>query len=235
MESVLGQAYPNLEYIIIDGGSTDGTQACITTYLGRIHQFISEPDGGIYDALNKGLRWATGDAIGFVHADDRLANHRVLADVAEDFARTGADGIYGDLEYVSKDDPTRVVRYWRGGIYKSRQLQFGWMPPHPTLFLKRSVYERCRLPNGEYFDTRYRIAADYDFMMRVLNHKGIVLEYLPRVLVRMRVGGASNASLKAMIRKSREDLDAMRRNGIGGIATLACKNLRKLNQFFTRA
>jgi glycosyltransferase involved in cell wall biosynthesis len=189
---------------------------------------VSEPDSGIYDALNKGLAHASGDVIGFLHADDLLADSGVLTDVAAAFA-AGADGVYGDLLYVNKQDPAQIVRYWRGRMFTPDLPAKGWMPAHPTLYLRRAVYEK--LGN---FDTTLRIAADYDFMLRVMRDTSLRLHYVPKVLVRMRIGGASNRSLRNLLRKSLEDWRALRKNGVGGLRTLVRKNFSKLPQFFSR-
>ena len=231
IESVLSQDYPDIEYIIVDGGSTDGTIELVKSYGDKISKFISEPDNGLYDALNKGVRMTSGDVVGFVNADDLLAGVNVISDIARAFDRTGAGGLYGDLEYVARNDIARVIRYWRSGDFKYSSLRAGWMPPHPTLYLRRSVYQRARLEDGDYFDTSFKIAADYDFMMRVFGKLKVDVVYLPQVLVKMRVGGKSNKSISNIIKKTREDIVAMRRNGIGGFVTLILKNLRKLPQF----
>ena len=142
---------------------------------------------------------AVGEVIGFVNADDMLAGVNVISDIARGFDRTGVDGLYGDLEYVAKDDIARVIRYWRSGHFKYSSLRAGWMPPHPTLYLRRSVYQRARLGGGDYFDTSFKIAADYDFVMRVLGKLKVDVTYLPQVLVKMRVGGKSNKSISNII------------------------------------
>ena len=243
VESVLAQTYGEVEHIIVDGGSSDGT----LEILSRINEqtsnmkFISEPDKGLYDALNKGVRMATGDVIGFVHADDFLAHAEVLEHVAAEFGAPGVEAVYGDLQYVAGDatkkqcgDAYKVVRHWKSGEYSRKKLAWGWMPPHPTLYLKRSVYESTRLSNGEFFDTSFTCAADYDFMMRVLIRLQADPVYLPEVMVKMRVGGVSNRSLKHMVRKSLEDWRVIRRNRIGHLHTLIWKNLRKLPQFLSK-
>lgn len=234
IDSVLAQDWPNIEYIIIDGGSTDGTVDMIKSYDGSISKYISEPDKGIYDALNKGIALATGDIIGLLHADDLFADSSVLSSVASVMNESGSDAVYGDLVYVSRDNTDRVIRYWQSGPFSPARLKFGWMPPHTALYVTREVYEKARLANGQYFDTSFRIASDYDFMMRVLAKLKIYPAYLPRVLVKMRVGGASNRSIGNLIRKSREDYRAMRRNNIGGFGTLLAKNFRKLPQFLQK-
>lgn len=192
-------------------------------------RIVSEPDRGIYDALNKGIRAATGDVIGLVHSDDFLAHPLVLERVAARFAETGADAVYGDLDYVSASDTTRVIRHWRSGAFTPQKLARGWMPPHPALFLRREVFERL----GSY-DTSYRIAADYDAILRYFGRGGICPAYLPEVLVKMRVGGESNRSLGRILRKSREDYRALRSNGVSGLGALVWKNASKLPQFILK-
>ncbi len=229
LDSALAQGHPDLELIVIDGASTDGTLEVIQRYAGRINQVVSEPDRGIYDALNKGLRLATGEAVGFLHADDVFADERVLSRIAAALADPGVDACYGDLRYVRQDDLTRVVRHWRSGEYQRRRLAWGWMPPHPTFYARRAVYQRL---GG--FDTRYRIAADYDCLLRFLGTGRITCAYIPEVLVHMRLGGASNRSLRNLLQKSREDYRALRHNQVGGLGTLLLKNLQKLPQFLQR-
>jgi glycosyltransferase involved in cell wall biosynthesis len=226
IRSVQAQDYLNVEHVVQDGGSTDGTLAAINGLANGSTFLVSEPDAGIYDAINRGIDRATGDVIGLMHSDDFFAQERVLSMVAEAFEKTGADGVYGDLEYVSGNDPYRVVRYWRSGKYAPFKLKLGWMPPHPTLYLRREVFERW----GKY-DTQYRIAADYDAMLRYLLLGQISLAYIPHVLVKMRIGGESNKSLDRILIKSREDLRAIRENNLGGLSTLALKNFRKIGQF----
>ena len=235
LASVAGQSYPDREHIVIDGASTDGTLAVLEAHRPQLAALVSEPDQGLYEALNKGLARASGDVVGFLHADDLYADADVRARIAAAFATTSDRGtveaVYGDLVYVAKEDTNRVIRYWRAGEFQPVRLRWGWMPPHPTLYLRRSVYQR---QGG--FDPRYRIAADYDLMLRVLGGGGGrpvgQVVYLPQVLVRMRVGGTSNRSLSKILLKSREDYRALRANRIGGFGALAWKNLSKLPQFF---
>ena len=229
LDSVLSQSYDDIEMIVIDGASTDGTREVLARYESRIAVLVSERDAGIYDALNTGISRATGDVIGFLHADDLLADSDALARIAAAMADTSIDAVYGDLVYVRKDDPSRVLRTWNAGGYVPEKLNRGWMPPHPTLYARRSIYER--LGN---FDTSFRIAADYDCMLRFLN-AGIRVSYIPHLQVRMRVGGASNRSLANIVRKSREDFRALRKNEIGAVLALVCKNFRKLQQFSFRS
>lgn len=229
LASVAAQGYSDREHVVIDGASTDGTAEWLQANREQFAVLLSEQDQGIYDALNKGLERATGDVVGLLHADDVFADADVLTRVAEAFADPAVEAVYGDLVYVAREAPDRIIRYWQAGRFDPRRLRWGWMPPHPTLYLRRSVYQRL---GG--FDTRYRIAADYDLMLRVLSQLNGRVEYLPQVLVRMRVGGVSNRSLSKIVRKSWEDYLALRRNRIGGLGALAWKNLSKLPQFLRR-
>lgn len=225
--SVHSQTWPSVEHVVIDGASDDGTLEVLHAAGACIASLVSEPDKGIYDALNKGFRASTGDIVGLLHSDDAFADDDVLGRVVEAFDDPAIDGVYGDLDYVAKDDVSRVIRRWRSGEFDRRRLSLGWMPPHPTLFLRRSVIDQL----GGY-DTSYQIAADYDFILRYLGRDGIKLAYIPEVLVKMRVGGESNRSLSRIIRKSREDYRALRSNGVGGVGALIWKNLSKVKQFF---
>lgn len=227
LESLQSQTYKNFEHVVVDGASTDGTVALLNSHRDRIAVLVSERDKGIYDALNKGLALATGDIVGLMHSDDFFASNRVLEKIAAAFDDPHVDGVYGDLDYVAKDDPRRIIRRWRSGEYNQRKLARGWMPPHPTLFLRRSVIEKW---GG--FDTSFRIAADYDQMLRYLAKGNIRVAYIPEVLVKMRVGGESNRSFSRILRKSKEDYLALRKNHVGGILALVMKNLGKLGQFF---
>lgn len=227
VNSVLSQTYSNIEYIVVDGKSKDNTVEIIQSFGDRISKFISEPDKGIYDALNKGVRMATGDVIGFMHSDDLFANDQIIEKVARMFEDSSTQSVYGDLQYVYKTDTNKVLRYWKSGEFSLQKLRMGWMPPHPTFYVRKSVYDAY----GD-FQIRYKIAADYDTMLRFLGKHQITTHYLPEVMVKMRVGGASNRSIKNIILKMQEDWDAIRGNQFGNIFTLLFKNLRKLNQFF---
>jgi len=236
IRSLSQQDYPRdqIEWIVVDGESTDRTLELIQESAFRPDRLLSEPDDGVYDAFNKGVRLATGDVVGFLHADDFLASPLVLKRVACAFENSGAEAVYGNLQYV-KPLPAgdfAVVRHWDSGIYYLRNLKWGWMPPHPALYLRRDVYERTRNDNGEYFDTRFTCAADYEYMLRILSKYGIEPAYLNMVLVKMRIGGISNRSFGNVLRKMREDWQVIREHRIGGIHTLAFKNLSKVRQFF---
>ena len=227
INSVLNQTYPDIEYIIIDGGSTDGTLDIIKKYENRITKLISEPDNGIYDALNKGIELSSGDIIGFLHADDVFACNNAIEKVAKKFLLYPVRVIYSDLEYVKKKNLDKVFRYWKAGSYKNISFSFGWMPPHPTLFVRREIYEQY----GK-FNTSYKIAADYDLILRLLGKHKIPSTYIKEVLVRMRIGGTSNMSIKNILKKSIEDYLILRRNKIGfPLLTVILKNLLKVRQF----
>jgi len=227
--SVQSQNYSNIEHIIQDGGSSDGTLDVIRRLDSPLTKLVSQQDAGIYDAINKGISRATGDVIGLMHSDDFFAHDRVLERIAGFFDGQAIDGVYGDLDYVSASDTRKVRRHWRSGPYRASLLSRGWMPPHPTLYLRREVYDRWGL-----YDTKFDIAADYDAILRYLHRGNIRLAYIPEVLVKMRTGGESNRSLARILHKSREDYRAIRRNDIGGLATLTMKNASKLVQFVQR-
>jgi len=229
IELVLAQDYADVELVVIDGASTDGTTKLLESFRDKIDVFVSEPDQGIYDALNKGIRHATGDVVGFLHADDLFADHTILSKIAAAFAAPDVGAVYGDLVYVSKAEPDNVIRYWQSGAYSIDKLKQGWMPPHPTFYVRRSLYEQ----HGG-FDTSFHIAADYDCMLRFLGRAKIKATYIPLVMVKMRLGSESNRSVGNIIRKSKEDYRALKNNGVGGVWALVWKNLSKLPQFFER-
>jgi glycosyltransferase involved in cell wall biosynthesis len=229
VESVLSQDYPHVEYVVIDGASTDGTLQILQEYAHKIDVLVSEPDKGIYNALNKGISKSTGDIVGILHADDVFNDNHVLSDVAAAFTEDHIQGCYGNLEYISAD--ARVVRYWDSGEYRQGIFNRGWMPPHPTLFLAREVFEKYGL-----YNERMKIAADYEFMLWTLHVNKIPIVYIPKVITRMKVGGASNKSLLNIIRKTREDLAAWSYNQLrrGGKRAIILKNVSKIPQFFRR-
>lgn len=228
LDSALAQRGTKVELVVIDGGSNDGTLDILREYSDRLGVLVSEHDHGVYDALNKGIARASGEVIGFLHSDDVFADEQSLARVAEVFSDPQVDAVYGDLVYVHKGNISKVIRYWQSGEFSHKRLGWGWMPPHPTFYVRRSVYERL---GG--FDTSLRIAADYDCMVRFFR-SGINVAYIPETLVRMRIGGESNRSLKNIVRKSAEDYQVLQRHGVGGIRSLMLKNLRKVPQFFRR-
>lgn len=226
IQSVNAQSYANIEHVFIDGGSTDDTLNVISASARKNHSVLSESDNGIYDALNKGVQRATGDVVGFLHADDFYTDDSVVETIADCFSRPEVQAVYGDLQYVSQSETDKVIRSWNTKAFSQGRLKRGWMPPHPTLYVREEWYERI---GG--FDTQYRIAADYLCILQLFSHPDFEAVYLPQVLVKMRVGGASNRSLKNIIQKSREDYAALKLAGVGGLGTLMSKNLRKIEQF----
>ncbi len=191
INSVLSQTYEKIEYIIIDGMSSDNTLKIIKSYSNRISKVISEKDNGIYDALNKGISFSSGEIIGFVHSDDLLYDENVISKIASLFLKKKIDGVYGDLQYVKKKQTNKVVRYWKSSQYKSGMLKKGWMPAHPTFFLKKTIY----LTHGK-FNLKYKISADYDFMIRILKDNNLKFYYFSSIITLMRIGGNSNKSIK---------------------------------------
>jgi glycosyltransferase len=229
--SISKQTYKDIEHIIIDGGSTDGTLDKIKGFNGNTAKIISEPDGGIYDALNKGIGYASGDVVGFLHADDFYSNDDVIRMVADVFEKKGVDSCYGDLQYVNKRNTNIVLRHWKSADYFPGKFRLGWMPPHPTLFVRKEIYEKYG-----YYNTQFRIAADYELMLRLFEKHSISSHYISEVLVKMRLGGMSNKNLKNILRKSAEDCKAWKVNDLnGGLwpawVTIVLKNVSKLPQF----
>ena len=172
------QTHPDIEYIIIDGASNDNTIELIKSNCTRVSKIICEPDKGIYDALNKGIQVATGDVIGFLHSDDLLAYDDVIADIAKTFENSGCDAVYGDLEYVSQNDTAKRIRLWKSGTFSRVRMKLGWMPPHPSFYMKRDCYNKF----GD-FSLDYRISADYDSLLRYILKQRVSVAYLPKVLV----------------------------------------------------
>jgi len=228
LDSVQSQTYKDIEHVIVDGASTDGTKELIETYA-KAHanvRWVSEKDKGIYDALNKGIKLATGDVIGFLHSDDVLYSADSIEHIAAAFAQKEVDVVYGDLQYCRG---SKVVRRWKSNDFNPCALKYGWMPPHPTVYVRKEVYQQV----GEY-DEWFRISADYDMMLRIFT-AGYQSRYLPEVLVSMEVGGASNKNTKARLSKTQEDYIVLKKNHVGaGYLTVACKQLRKVRQFLRK-
>jgi glycosyltransferase len=231
LECLHHQTLPNIEHIVIDGGSTDGT----IEYLNQskaIDQLVSEPDQGIYDALNKGIKLATGDIIGFLHSDDIFASPNTTENIAKAFSCVSVenvmkpDVIYGDLVFVDPQDTTKVVRYWKSKPFKPILLNNGWMPPHPTIFMRREVYEKHGL-----FNINLKCAADYDYILRVFRDTTLTITYLPEVITRMRVGGISTKGIKNILTKKIEDYWVLKSNHMPfPLWVLFAKNIRKIPQ-----
>lgn len=232
VESALSQRGVDIEYIVIDGASTDGTLEILQSYGTRINKLVSARDRGIYDGLNRGVELATGDYVGFLHSDDLFADQYTLKRMFSVLTEISPDewpaALYGDLVYVDKQQPDRVIRYWRSGPFTPSKLRNGWMPPHPSLYVRRDV-----MRDTGPFDDKFRIAADYKFILRLFTQP-LKFRYVPGVVVKMRTGGASNRSLKAILRKTREDCDALRAVGIAPMRALMIKNLSKLPQFLCK-
>jgi glycosyltransferase involved in cell wall biosynthesis len=227
INSVLLQNHPDIEYIIIDGKSSDDTLRIIREYGNRISHVVSEKDNGMYDAINKGIGMASGEMIAILNSDDFYVNESVISGVVKWMNREKVDSVYGDLDYVAFDDITRLKRHWKSGKYKDGMFLEGWMPPHPAFFVKKKCYEDYGL-----FNTTLRTAADYELMLRFLHKYKVSTSYIPEVLVKMRVGGMSNISFRNRIRANKEDRRAWEINGLKPKwYTLWMKPLRKLDQF----
>lgn len=228
--SVLSQDYKEIEYIIIDGGSTDGTLDVLKKYRDQVHKYISEADDGIYDAMNKGLNLATGDVVGFLNADDFYADNDVIEKIAGVMQSNDVDCCYGDLEYVAPDNPGKTVRRWKSQPYQSGLFKKGWHPPHPTFFAKKIIFDKY---GG--FDNGYNIGADYELMLRFLKKHGIKSCYIPTTLVRMRIGGKSNKNLCQIIRANIECYRAWKKNGLTiSPFIMFRKPLSKVRQYFVK-
>ena len=230
IESVINQTYKNIEYILIDGGSTDETLSIIKSYGNKISTLISEKDNGLYDALNKGISLATGDVIGILHSDDFYTNNHVIQHIVSSFSNSPVDAVYADLYYVDKINTNQIHRKWKAGIYKKGMFLNGWMPPHPTFFVKRSIYETC----GN-FNLNLTSSSDYELMLRFIHKHKIKLAYLPEFIIKMRVGGKSNVTFKNRIKANKEDRLAWKLNNVKPyFYTLYLKPLRKIIQLFKK-
>lgn len=225
--SVIQQDYPHIEYLVIDGGSTDKTLSIINQNRSHIDCFVSEKDNGLYDAINKGIRQSTGDIIGILNADDMFASTDVLSQVASTFtANPTIDGLYGDLDYVH---PTshKIIRKWRAKKTTFQDLKNGWMPAHPTMYLKRELFDRYGM-----YALDLGTAADYELILRYFYTHKIKTEYLPVLMVNMRMGGVSNQSLSSRFSALINDYNALKRNNVPNAIMVLCKKkLSKLGQF----
>lgn len=230
IESVLNQDYKDIEYIIVDGLSNDNTLNIIGEYKNRISKIISEKDKGLYDALNKGIAIATGDVVGIIHSDDFYTSNDVITKVANTFMVNHCDAVYADLYYVDKKDTSKIFRKWKSGQYKSGAFIKGWMPPHPTFFVKNGCYTKYGV-----FNLQLKSAADYELMLRFIHKYRIKLAYLPEFIIKMRVGGKSNVSIKNRLRANSEDRKAWEINGLKPhFYTLYLKPLRKIIQLLRK-
>jgi len=230
LDSVKNQTYKNVEYIVVDGRSSDGTLEILKSRSEQIDKLISEKDSGIYDAMNKGLAIASGDIVGFLNADDVFADNDILELIARTFDAERTDSVFGDLQYVSAQNIGKVLRNWKEKKYKQSRFKQGWMPPHPTFYVRRELLEKW---GG--FNTQFKISADYELMLRLLYKHGISSFHIPRILVKMKVGGKSNQSIKNRIIANKEDRLAWEINGLKRFPfTTALKPLRKINQFWLK-
>ena len=228
INSVLNQTFKNIEYVIVDGGSSDGTLSIIEKYNHRISKYITEKDEGLYDALNKGIEMATGDVIGFLHSDDFYIDNLVIQKYAEVFESTKCDAVYSDLYYVDRTNTDKIIRKWKSGKLNKNSFLHGWMPPHPTFFVKNEMYQKF----GK-FNTDFITAADYELMLRFILKYKIKITYLPEFTVKMRQGGRSNKSIQNRIFANSEDRKAWQVNSLTPkFYTLYLKPLRKIFQFF---
>lgn len=227
IRSIQKQNYKNIEHLIIDGGSIDKTLEIIKKIKKKNLNLYSSRDNGFYDALNKGIKYSKGSIVGVLHSDDFYKNNDILKIIVDTFKHTKADLVYGDLLYVKKNYPFKSIRYWKSGQYFKEKLFKGWMPPHPTVFIKKKIFDKIG-----FYKTDYKISADYDFLVRIFKCKNINQVYVPKVLINMRIGGMSNRSFKNLIIKSFEDYQIIKKNKIGGLLTLFNKNFSKFGQFF---
>lgn len=228
IQSVISQNYTNIEYIIVDGQSTDDTLKIVERHKNKISRVVSEKDKGIYDAINKGIVLATGDIVAILHADDFYTNENVISSIAYEFNQKNVDAVYGDLQYVDRVNTNIVKRNWISGAYHKPNFLKGWMPPHPSFFARKRCYEKF----GN-FNTTLKSAADYELMLRFLYKNNCSVAYIPQVLVKMRVGGKSNVSFMNRIKANREDKKAWELNGLTPeLFTFIKKPLSKLCQFF---
>lgn len=227
IESVRSQTYPEIEYIVVDGKSNDATGAIIEDNLDIIHHFICEPDRGMYDAINKGIKMASGDIIGILNSDDILATEDAIADIVAAFDQHATDAVYGDLVYVSPEDTSRIMRFWKGKKFNRNSFRLGWMPAHPTFYIRREKVKEYGLYENHFFT-----AADYEFMARYLYTHRCSATYIDQIIVKMRSGGASNGNLKRRLRANRRDYLAMKKNKIPFAFIVSfLKPISKLHQY----
>ena len=205
IQSVLSQDYPHIEYVVIDGGSTDGTIEIVEDYLEQISILLSEPDEGIYDAMNKGIQASTGDIIGFLNSDDFYPSRSVIKRVVETLKNPSLMACFGDLCYVDRNDVSRIVRYWKSSRFVPSLFSKGWCPPHPTFFVRRCIYDQY---GG--FNLSYKIAADVELMMRFLENYSILVTYIPEILVHMRTGGKTNKNIRNIFLQNQEIWNALK-------------------------
>ncbi len=231
IKSVVSQDFPDKEYLIIDGLSKDNTLDIVNRYGKYIDKVVSEKDKGLYDALNKGIKLATGDVIGMLHSDDIYTNNQVISKIAQQFAiDPDVEAVYADLVFVDRSDTNKILRSWKAGVYQEDSFKKGWMPPHPTFFVKKSVYDRF---GG--FNLDLKLSADYELMLRFIHKHKIKVAYLPESIVKMRMGGISNTSFFVKLKANMEDKLAWKINEMKpGLFTTFLKPVKKLKQYFNK-
>jgi glycosyltransferase involved in cell wall biosynthesis len=227
IESVISQNYPDIEYIVIDGASNDKSIEIIKQYQQHIAKFISEKDKGMYEAINKGIKQATGDIIGLVHSDDFLYSKDTITHIVQQFERTGADLIYGNGLFVDFYNTNKIIRNWKSGVYSKKKIRYGWLPLHPTVYIKKDCFQQLGL-----YDESFKIAADSDLLIRYLYESNLKISYLDEYIIKMRMGGLST-NPKKIKQKWSEDLKLYRNHGFMPLFTLGCKIISKIPQFIT--
>jgi len=231
LRSVSQQTWPDVEHIVVDGASTDETVAIVRREGVHVAKLVSEPDDGIYDAMNKGLRLATGDVVGFLNSDDIYADNDVAKRISQSMSDLDVDAVYGNLVFVAQNETTRIVRYWRSAPYRLGACARGWMPPHPTLYVRRSVLDKI----GN-FDTSYQLQADFELCLRLFEVHRVRALHLSATLVRMRTGGATTGSVRNIIRGNLEAARACRQHGFhGGLGFIARKMVSRIPQFLFKS
>jgi len=229
IRSILSQDYKNIEYIIVDGGSSDGTLDILTKYRDQIHEYISEPDKGVYDAMNKGIKLSTGDIVATLNADDVYADETIVGRMVEFMQSNGLDAGYGDIVYIDQNNNNHVTRFWKTGVYKRGAFSHGWVIPHPTFFCRKQVFERFG-----YFNDKLQIAADFELMLRFIEKHRIKVGYLPEVIVKMRTAGKANV-LRGIIRGNWEIVRSFRPNNLRlSPWFFILKPVTKMSQLFRR-
>lgn len=225
IESVLSQSYPDIEYIVVDGASKDNSLRIINSYRKNIAKIISEPDKGMYEAINKGIKAATGEIIGMLHSDDFFLSDHIISDIVSVFKSTKANLVYGNGLYVDAAQTDKVIRDWISGNYRRWKVRLGWLPLHPTVYVRRNVIEQCGL-----YDETYKIAADSDFLVRCLYETNLHVEYLDKYIVKMRMGGLSTSTNKK-IQMWKEDIRMYRKHGFMGVPEKLMKMGWKVPQY----
>jgi len=229
IESVISQDYKDIEYIIVDGGSLDGTLDILKKYRDQIHKYISEPDYGIYDAMNKGINLATGDIVATLNSDDIYADKTIISTMVDYIKSNALDAAYGDLAYIDRDNADHVTRFWKPGEYNKGAFSHGWVIPHPTFFCRKEIYEKYG-----YFNDKFQVAADFELLLRFVEKHQINLGYLPKLIVKMRTGGKANV-LRGIIRGNYEIIRSFRLNDLRlSPWFFIVKPITKISQLFTR-